>query len=84
MLGDTFRFLVIFSIVFLAFGSGITELYTPYAKNKNCTCNDTAHCNVVCFKILSITFLIFVLYSQILMYIFVNIAFCNDLIKRKL
>lgn len=50
MLGDTFRFLVIFSIVFLAFGSGITELYTPFATDKNCTCNDTIKCDIVGFR----------------------------------
>nr|CAB3267280.1 short transient receptor potential channel 4-like [Phallusia mammillata] len=45
MLHDAFRFSVIFCIVFLAFGSGITELYTPYARNKHCTCNETSTCN---------------------------------------
>jgi len=48
MVLDTFRFMVAFGVLFLAFLSGITELYVPYATNKNCTCNDTmTQCNSV-------------------------------------
>nr|XP_018669083.1 short transient receptor potential channel 4-like isoform X2 [Ciona intestinalis] len=45
MLHDAIRFAIIFGIIFLAFGSGITELYTPYGENKNCSCNSTTVCN---------------------------------------
>ncbi|XP_076822128.1 short transient receptor potential channel 5-like isoform X3 [Clavelina lepadiformis] len=45
MLHDALRFSIIFCIVFLAFGSGITELYIPYGKDKNCSCNATNLCD---------------------------------------
>jgi len=47
MARDSFQFLVIFGIVFLAFVSGITELYAPYALGKPCSCNSSDVCNEV-------------------------------------
>nr|XP_039252029.1 short transient receptor potential channel 4-like isoform X1 [Styela clava] len=44
MTRDAIRFLVIFFIIYLAFGSGITELYAPFGESKGCYC-DMKKCN---------------------------------------
>jgi len=45
MAKDALSFSVILLIIFLAFGSGICELFTPYGSRHYCTCNDYGTCN---------------------------------------
>lgn len=49
MTRDAIRFFVIFFIIYLAFGSGITELYAPFGVLNNCCCDavSLAYCDVI-------------------------------------
>jgi len=46
MAKDALSFMVILMIIFLAFSSGLCELFTPYGKQHKCSCNYTSQCNV--------------------------------------
>lgn len=50
MAGDAINFMVILLIIFLAFSSGLTELFAPYGPTHHCICQDypaKEHCNTV-------------------------------------